>query len=68
MGADEQLLAAAKSGDVAAARAALDNGADKERKDEVRSLLTATQRTLRRPARALKRHAPRAARRTVGCR
>jgi hypothetical protein len=33
MGADEQLLAAAKSGDVAAARAALDSGADKEDKD-----------------------------------
>jgi hypothetical protein len=33
MSADERLLAAVKSGDVAAARAALDSGADKERKD-----------------------------------
>jgi hypothetical protein len=36
MGADEQLEQAARSGDVAAARAALDSGADKERKDKVR--------------------------------
>jgi hypothetical protein len=48
MSADDKLLAAAQSGDVAAAQAALESGADKERKDTgVRSLLqTATQHTL----------------------
>jgi hypothetical protein len=36
MGRDEDLIEAAKKGDVAAARAALDGGANRDCKDEVR--------------------------------
>jgi hypothetical protein len=43
MSADEKLVTAAQSGDVEAARAALDSGADKERKTGVRSLRITTQ-------------------------
>ncbi len=62
MSADDKLrVAAAQSGNVAAARAALDSGANNERKHEVRCGWMATQRTLPAPPCA-RIHAPRATR------